>query len=114
MADELENNGEGENPGEVADTERIRTQILTRLRSVIDPETGVDVVRMRLIENLTVDEDGTVKYIFRPSSPICPIAVPLALEIKRVISEVEGVGDQVIVVAGYVQADALTAMLNRK
>jgi len=32
--------------------------ILTRLSTVIDPETGVDVVRMRLIEALSVDGLG--------------------------------------------------------
>jgi hypothetical protein len=29
--------------------------IIERLRQVIDPETGVDVMRMRLIEDLRVD-----------------------------------------------------------
>ena len=34
------------------DPEKLREAILERLARVIDPETGVDVVRMRLIENL--------------------------------------------------------------
>jgi len=34
--------------------------VLDRLAQVIDPETGVDVVHMRLIEDLTVDETGRV------------------------------------------------------
>ena len=38
----------------------LRTVILAELSTVIDPETGVDVVRMRLIEDLTVDEKGYV------------------------------------------------------
>ncbi|MBT3188369.1 MAG: DUF59 domain-containing protein [Anaerolineae bacterium] len=65
--------------------------IILRLRSVIDPETHADVVRMRLIENLEISADGLIKYTFRPSSPVCPIAVSLAQQIKQVVSEVSGV-----------------------
>jgi metal-sulfur cluster biosynthetic enzyme len=54
--------------------ERLEQLIIARLRLVIDPETRADVIRMRLIENLTVNEEGHVKYTFRPSSPVCPIA----------------------------------------
>jgi metal-sulfur cluster biosynthetic enzyme len=91
--------------------EALREQILERLRSVIDPETGVDVVRMRLIEDLTVDEDGVAHYTFRPSSPLCPIAVPLAVSIRNAVAEVEGVTGQEIDVVGYINADDLNAML---
>jgi metal-sulfur cluster biosynthetic enzyme len=89
----------------------LRERVLSRLVEVIDPETGVDVLRMRLIEDLSVDEDGTVRYKFRPSSPLCPIAVTLALEIKSAVAEVEGVTAQDIEVVGYVGADELNALL---
>jgi len=89
----------------------LRERVLSRLVQVIDPETGVDVLRMRLIEDLSVDEDGTVRYKFRPSSPLCPIAVTLALDIKRAVAEVEGVTRQEIEVTGYVGADELNALL---
>jgi len=89
----------------------LRERVLRRLESVIDPETGVNVVRMRLIEDLTVDEDGTVSYKFRPSSPFCPLAIPLALSIRRAVAEVEGVADQEVEVVGYVNAEEVTAVL---
>ncbi len=58
--------------------ETLERIVLSRLRSVIDPETNVDVVRMRLVERLRVDAYGQVSYTFRPSSFVCPIAVSLA------------------------------------
>jgi len=91
--------------------EDLRERVLGRLEGVIDPETGVDVVRMRLVEELTVDEEGLVRYRFRPSSPFCPLAVSLALSIRRAVAEVEGVVDQEIEVVGYVNADQVNAML---
>jgi metal-sulfur cluster biosynthetic enzyme len=96
----------------VSDPEGLRQAILQRLSSVIDPETGVDVVRMRLIEALEVDEAGDVRYTFRPSSPLCPIAVFLVMRIKAAVAEVLGVKQQTIQVAGYVQAEELTELIN--
>ena len=87
--------------------------IVERLRGVIDPETGVDVVRMRLIEGLQVDgETGQVRYRFRPSSPLCPLAVHLALGIREAVAGVTGVTGQEIEVVGYVGADELNALLS--
>jgi metal-sulfur cluster biosynthetic enzyme len=85
-----------------------------RLTEVIDPGTNVDVMRMRLIEELEVDSAGVVSYTFRPASPLCPLAVSLALEIKRAIAEVPGVCGQKILVDGYVGAEDLTALLNKE
>jgi len=89
----------------------LRERVLFKLATVIDPETGVDVLRMRLIEDLTVDDAGVVRYRFRPSSPLCPLAVSLALEIRRAVAEVEGVTGQEIEVVGYVGADELNRLL---
>ncbi|NLE45855.1 MAG: DUF59 domain-containing protein [Chloroflexi bacterium] len=91
--------------------DKLRDAILTRLSSVIDPETGVDVVRMRLIENLSVDKAGVARYTFHPSSPLCPLAVSLALAIRDAVAEVEGISGQEIAVEGYIKASELSAML---
>jgi metal-sulfur cluster biosynthetic enzyme len=97
----------------MSNPEQLRAAILQRLASVIDPETGADVVRMRLIEDLTVDEQGHVAYKFRPSSPLCPIAVPLAWEIQRAVAEVQGVTDQDLQIVGYIQAEEFTALIKQ-
>ena len=88
--------------------------ILERLRSVIDPETQTDVVRMRLVENLWVDVLGKVRYTFRPSSFLCPIAVSLASDIKKAVAEVPGVRSQEIAVEGYLAAADLEKLINQE
>ena len=95
----------------MTDRDALREAILTRLSTVIDSETGADVVRMRLIEDLVVDEGGVVRYKFRPSSPLCPLAIPLTLSIRKAVAEVEGVTRQQIEVVGYIRAEELNAML---
>ena len=92
----------------------LRERVLMRLVDVIDPETGVDVLRMRLVENMEVDEaSGRVSYRFHPSSPLCPLAHSLAVDIKHAIASVEGVKEQEIEVVGYVRSDELTEIINR-
>lgn len=95
----------------MSNSENLQAALLARLAQVMDPETGVDVVRMRLVDDLTVDEQGFVRYRFRPSSPFCPLAVPLVLAIHNAVAEVEGVSGQQAEVVGYVKADEITAML---
>lgn len=85
--------------------------VTEKLTAVIDPETGVDVIRMRLIEDLTIDEMGKATYSFRPSSPLCPIAVPLALMIIQAVGEVDGISAQSMTVVDYVEADTLNLIL---
>ncbi len=93
----------------------LREQILMRLVEVIDPETGVDVLRMRLVEDLVVDEaTGVATYRFHPSSPLCPLAHSLAVDIKRAVAGAPGVTRQHITVTGYVKAEELTALINRE
>jgi metal-sulfur cluster biosynthetic enzyme len=90
----------------------LKEAIITQLKTVIDPETGADVIRMRLVEGLTIDSVGNVNYTFRPSSPLCPIAVFLVGQIKQAVAAVPGVKAQKIEVTGYVAAEELTKLIN--
>jgi len=98
----------------MSDPEKIRLAILKRLSTVIDPETGADVVRMRLVQDVLVEPDGRVNYTIRPSSPLCPIAVFLAVKIKLAVASVAGVATQRITVVDYVAAEALTVLINQE
>ena len=91
----------------------LKDAIFDSLSGVIDPETGADVLRMRLVEDLNVDADGNVSFTFHPSSPLCPIAVYLVKEIKEAVAQVPGIGKQSIKVTGYVAANELTKLINQ-
>jgi len=97
----------------MTDPETLQQMILERLTKVIDPETGVDVMRMRLIEDLSVDTTGQVSYKFRPSSPFCPLAMPLTVDIQKAVSEVEGVTGQDLKVVGFALSEELNAWLKQ-
>lgn len=95
-------------------SDNLEEAVLERLRSVIDPETNTDVVRMHLVENLWADALGKVRYTFRPSSFVCPIAVSLAMDIKKAVVTVPGVTSQEIAVEGYLAAEDLEKLINQE
>lgn len=95
----------------MSDQSGLQKAVIEKLTEVIDPETGVNVVRMKLVQDLSIDAGGKITYIFRPSSPLCPIAVPLALSIIQAVNEVPGVSGQSVTVVDYVQADQLNEIL---
>jgi metal-sulfur cluster biosynthetic enzyme len=93
------------------DTQTLTQAVENQLSTVIDPETGADVLRMRLVRDLEINKDGFVTYNFQPSSPLCPIAATLAIEIINAIKDVPGVSGQDITVSGYIYATELNETL---
>jgi len=93
------------------DQTALEKSVIEKLDTVIDPETGVDVIRMKLVMDLAIDQNGKANYIFRPSSPLCPLAVPLAMMIIQAINEVEGITGQSITIVDYVEAEKLNEIL---
>ncbi len=97
-----------------APTYPLYDEIIARLRTVIDPETNADVIRMQLVKDLNVQEGGQVSYTFEPSSYLCPLAVFLVTQIKKVISGISGVTSQMITVESYIAQDELTKLINQE
>ncbi len=82
-------------------------RVKQRLKMVIDPETGMDLVEMDLVRNLSATEDGEVKVEFRPSSFVCPLAFDLAQEIRHSLKEIEGVKSVRVEVTDCLWADEI-------
>jgi len=83
-----------------------------KLRQVIDPEMGMDVMRMRLVRDLKVDEHGDVELTFRPSSVLCPLGFQLGINIKEAVLDVPGVKSVLVHVDGYMHAEQLKKILD--
>jgi len=92
----------------------IEDRVKQRLKMVIDPETGVDVVEMDLVQNVSVSEDGEVKLRFRPSSFVCPLALELAQEIRHSLREIEGVKSVHVEVTDCLWAEEINKAIGEK
>jgi serine O-acetyltransferase len=86
-------------------------KIKGNLSQVVDPGTGMDVMRMKLVRDLKVDPNGDVELTFRPSSVLCPLGFQLGINIKEAVQGVKGVKRVQIQVDGYFRADQLNKIL---
>lgn len=90
------------------------TGLKQALSEVLDPETGLDVMRMDIIHNLRVEDGGQVRLVFRPSSPVCPMAYSLANSIKKRLEQVRDVNSVNIRVENFQRAEHLEGLLNKR
>lgn len=67
-----------------------RRRIVRRLRDVIDPELGVNIVDLGLVYNIYID-DGNVRIEYTVTTPGCPMRRYLEQQIKQVLESTEGV-----------------------
>ena len=90
----------------------ITSKVKLALSRIIDPETRLDVARMELVEDIQVDGKGSVHMVFRPSSPVCPMAYSLASSIRREIMAIDGVTSLKLKVENFNKADHLESLIN--
>jgi FeS assembly SUF system protein len=69
-------------------------KIIAALRSVFDPEIPVNIYDLGLIYNLQVNEQNHEVYILMTlTSPNCPVAEDMPLQVQEAVKLVEGVGN---------------------
>jgi metal-sulfur cluster biosynthetic enzyme len=88
---------------------RLEDRVREAVNGIVDPETGMTFGEMRLISDLREKESGVMTIDFKPTSPFCPIALKLALDIKSTASKIEGV-KRVFV---YCRRHAMEQTINR-
>jgi metal-sulfur cluster biosynthetic enzyme len=88
-------------------------KVKSALQQVMDPGTNLDVWNMKLIKDLDFDEKkGAVNLTFKPSSPNCPLAFKLGLDIKKKLKEIDGVNEVNIDVEGFINSEQLKEVLS--
>ncbi|NJE43367.1 metal-sulfur cluster assembly factor [Thermococcus sp. GR6] len=70
-----------------------REMILEKLKEVIDPEIGVDVVNLGLIYELDIRPDKTVYVKMTMTTPGCPLTMWILRAVEDKILEIPGVKD---------------------
>jgi len=71
----------------------IKEKIITAIKTVFDPEIPVDIYELGLIYKVEIDEKGVVLLEMTLTSPMCPVADSLPMEVQEKIMAVEGVSD---------------------
>lgn len=81
---------------------------------VVDPETGMSFADMQMITNVEEEQPGVLKVEFVPSSPFCPIAFKLALDIKNAALKVQGVKKTSVYCRGHSMEQQINEATNKK
>ncbi|WP_372474918.1 SUF system Fe-S cluster assembly protein [Capnocytophaga sp. ARDL2] len=67
--------------------------IVRVLKTIFDPEIPVDIYELGLIYDVFVNEDRDVKILMTLTSPNCPVAETLPMEVKEKVSSIDFVND---------------------
>lgn len=78
---------------EVLNTEELGDKIVKVLKTIFDPEIPVDIYELGLIYDVMVNEDAEVKILMTLTTPNCPVAETLPLEVEEKIKSISMVKD---------------------
>ena len=75
----------------IIDPNKLGEEIVKVLKTIFDPEIPVDIYELGLIYDVFVNEDNDVKILMTLTTPNCPVAESLPLEVKNKIADIKGV-----------------------
>ena len=74
-------------------TQELGEKIVTVLKTIYDPEIPVDIYELGLIYDVFVNEDKDVKILMTLTSPNCPVAETLPVEVEERVKSLDLVKD---------------------
>ena len=78
---------------ETIDTAELGEKIVNVLKTIFDPEIPVDIYELGLIYDVFVNEDYDVKILMTLTTPNCPVAETLPLEVEEKVKSLDAVKD---------------------
>ncbi|MBC9794642.1 DUF59 domain-containing protein [Sinomicrobium weinanense] len=75
------------------DTTELGEKIVKVLKTIYDPEIPVDVYELGLIYDVFVNEDYDVKILMTLTTPNCPVAETLPVEVEEKVKSIDSIKD---------------------
>jgi len=93
----------------------LKSQIEKALQQVYDPEIGVPITEMKLIDNISIDE-GDVTIEYHLSMPYCPpmFAIKIGQDIKKTVSNLKDVKSVKAILKNHYLANQITEIVNKE
>ena len=76
---------------ESMDTASLGEKIVNVLKTIFDPEIPVDIYELGLIYDVFVNEDSDVKILMTLTTPNCPVAESLPMEVEEKVKSLDEV-----------------------
>ncbi len=74
---------------EFNDTINLGKNVVKVLKGIYDPEIPVDIYELGLIYDVMINEDNEVKILMTLTSPNCPVAESLPLEVEDKVKAID-------------------------
>ena len=78
------------------DKTEMAASIEDAIRTVHDPEIPVNIYELGLIYDIKIDDSANVLIKMTLTSPACPVAGSLPLEVQQKVQEIDGVNDATV------------------
>ena len=75
------------------DTQELGEKIVRVLKTIYDPEIPVDIYELGLIYDVMVNTDMDVKILMTLTTPNCPVAESLPMEVEEKVKSLDSVKD---------------------
>jgi len=78
------------------DTNQLGEKIVNVLKTIYDPEIPVDIYELGLIYDVFVNEEYDVKILMTLTTPNCPVAESLPVEVEEKVKSIDEVNQAVV------------------
>lgn len=75
------------------DTQELGEKIVRVLKTIYDPEIPVDIYELGLIYDVFVNEEMDVRILMTLTSPNCPVAESLPVEVEEKVKSLDELHD---------------------
>lgn len=66
-------------------------EVIKVLKTIYDPEIPVDIYELGLIYDVQISDEGEAKVLMTLTTPNCPVAESLPMEVEEKVVEIEGI-----------------------
>jgi metal-sulfur cluster biosynthetic enzyme len=95
------------------DIQQVRKQIFEELTKIVDPEIGVSIMELELVDKVDLNA-GRVNIDLHLTSPFCPavFGFKIAQDVRDNIYKLQGIQDVKINVSNHFMAEAINKQVN--
>ncbi len=74
-------------------TETLKERVISAIKTCYDPEIPVDIYELGLIYEIEISDEGQATVTMTLTSPMCPVAETLPLEVEQRVKGVDGIAN---------------------
>ncbi len=89
-------------------------EVSRELDKVVDPEIGMPITEMHLVDEVSISPDGDVLVKYHLTAPFCPpiFAEDIGRNIRQLTEKIQGVKNVTVLLSGHIMANDINQRVN--